>query len=112
MSIRPKHIDLKRDKALTIEWEDGHTSVYEISFLRKSSPSAEEKKLREEMKTNPLTILPAGAGDDHVEAENIELVGNYALRIFFSDGHHTGIYSWPYLRSLDPTIKQEGNQEE
>jgi len=29
-------------------------------------------------------------------------VGNYALRIRFSDGHDTGIYSWRYLRSLDP----------
>lgn len=31
-----------------------------------------------------------------------ELVGNYALRIAFSDGHRTGIYSWRYLREIDP----------
>ena len=33
---------------------------------------------------------------------NAELVGNYALRVFFSDGHDTGIYSWSYLLSIDP----------
>jgi hypothetical protein len=30
------------------------------------------------------------------------LVGNYALKIRFSDGHDTGIYSWAYLRRIDP----------
>jgi DUF971 family protein len=31
-----------------------------------------------------------------------EMVGNYALRIRFSDGHDTGIYTWSYLREIDP----------
>ena len=31
-----------------------------------------------------------------------ELVGNYAVRITFSDGHDTGIFSWQYLREIDP----------
>ncbi|MFM8643067.1 MAG: gamma-butyrobetaine hydroxylase-like domain-containing protein [Phycisphaerales bacterium] len=31
-----------------------------------------------------------------------ELVGNYAIRIRFRDGHSTGIFSWSYLRSIDP----------
>jgi len=30
------------------------------------------------------------------------LVGRYAVRIKFSDGHKTGLYSWDYLRSIDP----------
>ena len=107
MSTRPKHIDLKRDETLTIEWEDGSTSIYKIDYLRKMSPSAEEKKLREEMQTNPLAILPAGTSDEKLIAEKIELVGNYAIRIYFSDGHHTGIYSWTYLRSLDPKINSD-----
>ncbi|QDU32454.1 hypothetical protein KS4_04860 [Poriferisphaera corsica] len=103
MSVKPKHIDVKRDKSLQIDWSDGRVSVYEIRYLRKMSPSAEEKKLREEMRNNPLTILPSGRDDQNLLIENVELVGNYAIRIFFSDGHHTGIYSWSYLRSLDAT---------
>ena len=35
--------------------------------------------------------------------QNIELVGNYALLPTWDDGHHTGIYTWEYLRRLCPT---------
>jgi DUF971 family protein len=34
------------------------------------------------------------------------MVGNYAIRIRFSDGHDTGIYSWAYLREIDPVNKE------
>ena len=101
MAVRPKHIDLKRDKSLTIEWEDGITSVYEIGFLRKMSPSADTKQLREEQEKNPLTVLPTQEQKEPLTVKNVKLIGNYAMRIAFSDGHHTGIYSWQYLRSLD-----------
>ena len=102
--LRPRHMDLKKDKALTIQWSDGRLSIYPIAYLRKLSPSAEAKELRKEMASNPLTVLPAGAGGKQgpLTAEGIEMVGNYAIRINFSDGHSTGIYSWAYLRQIDP----------
>lgn len=100
---RPKHLDLKRDRALTVQWSDGRVSIYPIAYLRKMSPSADARELREQMKKNPLTVLPASASDEGpITAEQIELVGNYAARIVFSDGHNTGIYSWEYLREIDP----------
>jgi DUF971 family protein len=34
--------------------------------------------------------------------ENLELVGNYALQPFWDDGHHTGLYTWDYLKRLCP----------
>jgi len=100
----PRHIDLKKDRGLTIEWPDGATSYYPIAYLRKMSPSAEMRELRNQMATNPLTVLPAGmaAHKGPITALNAELVGNYAIKIHFSDGHDTGIYSWDYLRSIDP----------
>lgn len=102
-SIRPKHLDLKKDTALTVHWNDGRISIYPIAYLRKHSPSAEAKQLREEMQKNPLTVLPSSAqSSGPLRAESAELVGNYALRIRFSDGHDTGIYSWGYLRAIDP----------
>ena len=106
----PKAIDLKKDKGLTIEWADGTTSYYSVAFLRRMSPSAEARQLREEMASNPLTVLPTGSGgqDGPLLAEKAELVGNYAIRIRFSDGHATGIYSWQYLREIDPR-QQPGN---
>jgi DUF971 family protein len=30
----------------------------------------------------------------------MQLVGNYALRIHWSDGHHQGLYTWRHLRDL------------
>ena len=100
----PRNIDLKKDRGLTIEWSDGSTSYYSIAYLRKMSPSAEARQLREEIARNPLAILPASAArvSGALAAEGAEMVGNYAIRIRFNDGHDTGIYSWAYLREIDP----------
>jgi DUF971 family protein len=99
----PKRLDLKKDRGLTVEWADGGTSYYSIAYLRRMSPSADMRQLRDEMAANPLTVLPPGMGGaGELTALDAELVGNYAIRIRFSDGHDTGIYSWPYLRSIDP----------
>jgi len=80
-------------------------SIYPIAYLRKMSPSAEARQLRENLERNPLTVLPASATSSDsgpLRAEGAELVGNYAVRLRFSDGHDTGIYSWGYLRQIDP----------
>jgi len=102
-AIKPKHLDLDKDRALTVYWHDERVSVYPIDYLRRMSPSADARELREQMRNNPLTVLPGGAeGDEPLKAEGAEMVGNYAIRIYFSDGHHTGLYSWDYLRQIDP----------
>lgn len=103
MAITPVHLDLKRDEALTVQWSDGRVSVYPVAYLRRMSPSADAIEMREQVASNPLTVLPAtpsGAGP--LRAERIEPVGRYAVRIVFSDGHHTGLYTWSYLREIDP----------
>jgi DUF971 family protein len=94
---RPTRLDLKKDKGLTVEWGDGSTSYYTIAYLRRMSPSADARALREQMASNPLTVLPASRGGTGpaggLVAESAELVGNYAIRIRFSDGHDTGLFS-------------------
>ena len=104
MLHRPRHIDLQRDRHLVITWDDDRVSTYPIAHLRRMSPSADAKELRKQLEANPLAVLPAtsGGGAGPLRAERAELVGNYALRITFSDGHSTGIYSWDYLREIDP----------
>lgn len=119
MSDAPRHIDLKKDRGLTIQWADGSTSYFSIVYLRRMSPSAEMKQLREEQAKNPLAVLPTsvaramsagGAGGNApgggLVAVDAELVGNYAIRIRFSDGHDTGLFSWSYLREIDPENKE------
>src|SRR5262249_41668480 len=100
---RPLHLDLKKDRGLTVQWADGSTSYFSIPYLRKMSPSAEARHLREELAKNPLTVLPSSAQHSGpLTATNAEFVGNYAIRITFSDGHNTGLDSWKYLREIDP----------
>ena len=40
---------------------------------------------------------------ENVAIENIEAVGQYAIKLIFSDGHNTGIYTWDYLYELAAT---------
>ena len=108
--LQPNHIDLKKDKGLTIHWRDGRASHYPIAYLRRMSPSADARLLREQIENNPLAVLPSSAvSDDNkpLTATGADLVGNYAIRITFSDGHETGIYSWQYLREIDPATPAE-----
>ena len=37
------------------------------------------------------------AGKREVNISRIEPVGTYAVQLYFSDGHDTGIYSWELL---------------
>lgn len=102
MAITPTHLDLKRDEALTVTWSDGRVSVYPVAYLRRMSPSAEAIRQREALAENPLTVLPASGGSGPLRAERLEPVGRYAVRVVFSDGHDTGLYTWGYLREIDP----------
>lgn len=100
----PKSLDLQKDLGLTVTWADGSTTFYPIAWLRKMSPSAEMRELREEQQRNPLTVLPDSVTHHTgpLVAVDAELVGHYAIRIRFSDGHETGIFSWDYLREIEP----------
>ena len=89
-----------RSRVLEIEFADGHAFRLPFELLRVYSPSAEVTQHR-----------PGGEGVLQVGKENvaisaIEPVGHYAVRIRFDDGHHTGIYSWKYLRDLGENQQQ------
>jgi len=38
--------------------------------------------------------------DPNISIRDLQLVGNYALKIRWSDGHDTGLYTWEHLRRL------------
>ena len=40
------------------------------------------------------------AGKQNVNIDTVEPIGNYAIRIRFTDGHDTGLYSWAFLQQL------------
>lgn len=84
---------------LAIIWQDGKEDYFSAPFLRQESPSADNKG---EQDIFGNTYGGAQGGEDFsiTTFEGFEYVGNYAIRIDFSDGHRTGIYSWDYLISL------------
>lgn len=99
----PTDIDIKKDRGVTIRWADGGTAFYSVAYLRRMSPSAEARDLREQIERNPLTIVRSGpAPSGPLVILEAELRGNYALWLKFSDGHATGIYSWEYLKDIQP----------
>ncbi len=99
VTLAPKHLDIRKSEGLHVEWSDGTTSFYPCDLLRRMSPSADSKAIREDLEQNPLAILPSSS-NSKVVINDGELVGNYAIRFNFSDGHSAGIYTWEYLRSL------------
>lgn len=49
--------------------------------------------------TGTRILDPATIPDD-ISIERMELVGAYAVRIHWSDGHQSGLYTWERLRKL------------
>lgn len=97
----PVEFVLGRTSHLMVRWADGHESQIPLAELRKACPCASCRAAREERARNPLAVVqPGESPDDMVIAETAELVGHYALRIRWKDGHDTGIYDFGLLRSL------------
>ena len=94
----PSKINLNKAKTvLTVTFDD---IDYDLSaeFLRVYSPSAE--------------VVGHGPGQEILQVDkegvtitNIQPTGNYAVVLFFSDGHDTGIYSWSHLKNLAINMK-------
>jgi DUF971 family protein len=90
----PTEIRLSEDKRqLTVSYDDGTLYRYTAEFLRVTSPSAEVQGHAPSQRQT----VPGKAG---ITIRAIEPVGNYAIRIHFDDGHHTGIFSWTYLAEI------------
>jgi DUF971 family protein len=78
---------------LTARFDNGTTHTLSAEFLRVESPSAEVKG---HGPGQEVTV----AGKRNIKIIGIEPVGNYAVRLLFSDGHSTGLYSWDYIDRL------------
>lgn len=78
---------------LEIAFDDGKRYKLSCEYLRVSSPSAEVRGHGAGQE-----LLQTGKRDVSITA--VEPVGNYAVKLVFSDGHDTGLYSWDYLYAL------------
>ena len=91
---RPVEIKLhQKSRVLEISFDDGKSYRLPCEYLRVYSPSAEVRG-----HGRGQEVLQEGKKE--VEIAAIEPVGNYAVKLVFSDGHDTGLYSWDYLYDL------------
>jgi len=90
----PTHIKYRQQsRMLEISFDDGAHFELSAEFLRVHSPSAEVRGHGPGQEVLQV-------GKEGVGVERIEPVGRYAVRLYFDDGHHTGIYSWDELYRL------------
>ena len=96
MAATPAPTEIKlhqKSRILEISFSDNRTFRLPCEFLRVYSPSAEVRGHgpgQEVLQT----------GKENVGIDRIEPVGTYAVQLYFSDGHDTGIYSWDLLYDL------------
>jgi DUF971 family protein len=92
MAQSPTPLEIKlhqQSNLLEIHFDNETECMLSCEFLRVHSPSAEVQGHSPQQ-----AILQVGK------------VGNYAIKIIFSDGHDTGIYSWDYLYRLGENYEQ------
>ena len=88
--VLPTSINLhQKSRILDLDFSDGERFKLPCEYLRVFSPAAEVKVAQQPVH-----------GKAEVTINNIEQQGSYALRLFFDDGHDTGVYSWDTLYRL------------
>jgi len=115
----PVSVDLRRKPAsvkihissgagVDVAWADGHSSHFDFAYLREHCPCAtcnDERDKKESLADASAAFLSSPAlpmFKPKPRAQSAQAVGQYAIQIFFSDGHSTGIYSYDLLRSICP----------
>lgn len=105
MTEKPTNITAnKKTREFTVNWDDGHASVYPFGLLRAACPCASCRGGHENMRAEPDADVFAKQLEDSPATRigNVKAVGSYALTIMWEDGHDYGIYNWHYLRALCP----------
>lgn len=90
----PSQIKIRRQSGcLELHYEGREAQQLSFEFLRVHSPSAEVQG------HGPGSAV-LQTGKRGVIIEGIEPVGNYGLKLIFSDGHDSGIYTWKILNTF------------
>ncbi len=90
----PTEIKLhQKSRKLELAYATGEHYELNCEYLRVFTPSAEARGHGPGQET-------LQTGKRNVEISRIEPVGTYALRLVFSDGHDSGLYSWDLLYNL------------
>jgi DUF971 family protein len=96
----PSRIHADRSaRTLSLDWGDGHRTVYDFNALRWLCPCA---FCRGEAGMPGWLDSAPTLTDEQTRMVDIQLVGNYAVAPTWGDGHHTGYYTFEILRDRCP----------
>lgn len=97
--MKPLSVEQISDQVLAIKWDDNSESVLFAEKVRGACPCATCKDADDEKpKASPFKILKANP--NNVVYTSWEMVGRYAVRFTFSDGHNSGIYTFDLLKKI------------
>lgn len=99
MRLAPSNIQTIGDE-LAIKWNDGSESYFPLEFLRRACPCAGcggEPDVMGRVVRPDVSYSPAS-----FRLKSYQLIGGYALQPMWEDGHGTGLYTFDYLRRLQP----------
>ncbi len=97
--IAVKFVLHTKPRTLEVVFDNGDKFALPWEYLRVYSPSAE---VRSRVKQQQILVT----NKQSVAITDIKPVGNYAVKLLFDDGHHTGIYDWRYLYELGSNYDQ------
>jgi DUF971 family protein len=90
----PTELNLhQKSRVLEIAFDDGARFRLPCEYLRVYSPSAE-------VRGHSPDQAKLQVGKEQVAITDLQQIGSYAVKIFFDDGHKSGLYDWQYLYKL------------
>jgi len=100
----PEHIAISKSKGIKIDWKDQHHSEYPLAYLRDECPCATctgaHGTVPQKSNYSGGELFPMYK--PALKMLDVEPIGSYAVRISWSDGHNTGIYSFDHFRRICP----------
>ena len=91
--MHPSEIKLNRERThIAVTWETGSIAILPAATLRRHARDASSVRRMVSGGSDPA------AAD--ITITSVEPIGNYAIRLAFSDGHDRGIFPWDYLAEI------------
>ena len=106
MRLAPKNLQVIGSE-LAVEWSDGKESFFPLRFLRQACPCAAcggEPDVMGNVARTPVSYTLAS-----FELVGWEMIGGYALQPRWRDGHSSGLYTFQYLRRIDPAFSEDNS---
>ena len=91
---------------LLFKWKDGLESYINLKILREKCPCANCEG-EKDVFGNIYKADTKPMNENSFLLKGIQPVGYYALRPFWNDGHHSGIYSFEFLRTLCENLVED-----